>query len=283
MIIDTHVHYWERSTPARPHAPDGLIWGEELLAEDLLDRAGEAGVDKIVQVTASLMGWDNRYSLEAAEAHPDKVVGVFGRFDPLAPGVDDRLAEMMAHPRMIGVRITLHQPPYDTWLNEGLLEPFLKAVERQSAPLEVFAPFQPTELRDMARRYPGIQIMVDHCTTRLLKTRPDRFVLWPEALRLAEEPNIWMKASGFPEASPEGEPYPFPTSQERFRQLYEHVGARRMLWGSNYPPVMRVCSYAEAVAFVRDECDFIPREDRNRILGPNFLTYMTAATGHALA
>lgn len=282
MIIDTHVHYWERTSLDRPHASDGLIWGEELLAPDLLDLAAEAGVDKIIQVTASLMGWDNRYSLEAAERHRDRVAGVFGRLEPLAPGVADRLAEMMSHDRMLGCRITLHQPPYDRWYKDGLLDGFLAAIQDQSVPLEVFVPYEPGDVLDMARRFPGIRFMVDHCTTRLLKSFPDRFVKWPEVIRLGQEPNVWLKVSGFPEASPEGELYPFPTSKARFKELYEAIGASRMLWGSNYPPVTRVCSYAQAVAFVRDECGFISAEDRVRIMGPNFLAYMEQATGRPL-
>jgi predicted TIM-barrel fold metal-dependent hydrolase len=112
MIIDTHLHYWERSTGERPHDPDGIHWGEEMLAEDLLKEAGRAGVTHIVQVTASLLGYDNRYSLEAAAKHRDRVVGVFGRFNPLLPDNEGRLNAFMAQDGMLGVRITLHQPPY---------------------------------------------------------------------------------------------------------------------------------------------------------------------------
>ena len=71
---------------------------------------------------------------------------------------------------------------------------------------------------------------------------------------LAGEPNVWMKVSYFPEAAGFSEKYPFPWAKERFRELFERVGSQRMVWGSNYPPVLTACSYNQALAFVRDEC-----------------------------
>ena len=279
MIIDTHVHYWERSTPARPHAADGIIWGEELLAEDLFAEATAAGVDRIVQVTASLMGYDNRYSIEAAKKYPDKVVGVFARFDPLAPDVAGRLKELMAQDRMIGIRLTLHQPPYDRWFRDDMVHDFLKAAQDQKVPVEIFAPFQTEEITKVAIAYPGIQFLIDHMTIRIMKEYPDRFFKWQEVLRLGELPNIWMKVSYFPEAAVGKETYPFVHSQQRFKQLYDHIGAGKMVWGSNFPPVKRACSYKQSVDFIKDECNFLTSADKAAIFGQNFLTYIKTATG----
>jgi predicted TIM-barrel fold metal-dependent hydrolase len=279
MIIDTHVHYWERSTPARPHAADGIIWGEELLAEDLFAEAAAAGVDRIVQVTASLMGYDNRYSIEAAKKYPDKVVGVFARFDPLAPDVAGRLKELMAQDSMIGIRLTLHQPPYDRWFRDDMVHDFLKAAQDQKVPVEIFAPFQTEEITKVALAYPGIQFLIDHMTIRIMKEYPDRFFKWQDVLRLGELPNIWMKVSYFPEAAVGSETYPFVHSQQRFKQLYEHIGAGKMVWGSNFPPVKRACSYKQSVDFIKDECGFLTSEDKTAIFGQNFLSYIKTATG----
>lgn len=279
MIIDTHVHYWQRTTPERPHAPDGIMWGDEMLAEDLFKLSDEAGVDRIVQLTASLMGFDNRYSLEMATRYPEKIVGVFGRFDPLAPRVAERLRDFMSHPRMMGVRLTLHQPPYDVWLRQGMLEPYLSAAQEQSVPLEIFAPFQAKEVGEMAQRYPGLQILVDHTAIRRMAGHPQRYAFWDDVLKVAELPNIWMKVSYFPEAAPDTERYPFPTSLEKFKQLYDHVGAERMIWGSNFPPVKRACSYKESVEFIKDACTFLSGADRKVIFATNFLRYMKVAGG----
>jgi predicted TIM-barrel fold metal-dependent hydrolase len=253
-----------------------------MLAEDLLKEADKAAVSHIVQVTASLMGYDNRYSLEAAAKHRDRVVGVFGRFDPLLPDNEGRLKDFMAQDGMLGVRITLHQPPYNGWLKQGLLNDFLAAIEKLHIPLELFAPYQTEELHDVVKRYPEILIMLDHMGLRRMPPYTDRYWNWPETLKLAEQPNIWMKVSYFPEAAPDTEKYPFPTSQQRFRELYDHIGASKMIWGSNYPPVLRACSYPDAVRFIKEECDFLTEVDRSAIFAGNFIKYIKEAGGRDL-
>ena len=114
-------------------------------------RPAEAGVEKIVQVNAPLMGYYHRYSIEAARRYPDKVVGVFGRFDTLAPNVAEQLKAFMAQDRMMGVRITLHQPPYVRRFREHLVDDFPAAAEAQRVPVEVFAPLETAELGKVAQ------------------------------------------------------------------------------------------------------------------------------------
>jgi predicted TIM-barrel fold metal-dependent hydrolase len=276
-VVDTHIHYWAEPTPDRPHDPEGIHWGAAITAEMLLERASAAGVDRIVQVTPALMGFDNRYGIEAALKYPDRIDGVFGRFDVLAPGVDARLRELMAQPKMLGIRVTLHQPPYDTWLRDGTLEPFLTAAERQGVRVQLFVPYQARELQTTARRFDGIQFMVDHMGIRRMPGEPpDRFADWPNLIDLAREPNVWIKVSYFPEAAPDHERYPFQTSLRRFREYYEATGSERMIWGSNYPPSGRACTYRESVTFITEACEFLTAADRRAILAENFSRYLSA-------
>ncbi len=268
-VVDTHVHYWEEPTADRPHDPEGIHWGAAVTAEKLLDFATAAGVDRIVQVTPALMGFDNRYSIEAAQRYSDRIVGVFARFDALAADVDARLKDLMAQPKMLGIRITLHIPPYDAWLRDGVLDPFLTAAERQNVPVELFVPYQGRELQRTARRYPGIRFLIDHMGIRRMPGEPpDRFADWPALIELAAEPNVWVKVSYFPEAAPDGEAYPFPTSLRHFEEYYKRAGAARMIWGSNYPPSARACTYRQSVTFIEEASSFLtasrPRRDSRR-------------------
>jgi predicted TIM-barrel fold metal-dependent hydrolase len=265
-VVDTHVHYWAEATPDRPHDPEGIHWGAAVTAVMLLERAAAAGVDRIVQVTPALMGFDNRYGIEAALRHPDRIAGVFGRFDVLAPDVEGRLRELMSQPKMLGIRVTLHQPPF---------EPFLTAAERQGVRVQLFVPYQARELLATARRYDGIRFMVDHMGVRRMSGEPpDRFADWPNLIALAREPNVWIKVSYFPEAAPDHERYPFPTSLRRFRALYEATGSERMIWGSNYPPSARACTYRQSVTFIEEAATFLSAADRRAILGENFSRYV---------
>ena len=72
-----------------------------------------------------------------------------------------------------------------------------------------------------------------------------------------------------PEAT--NERFPFPKAKQRLRQLYDRFGADRLIWGSNYPHTRRVCTYKEAVDFVRIACDFLTEEERAKILGKTLI------------
>lgn len=271
MIIDTHAHYLQPPLPDRPyhaHAPMAPISIDELVAE-----AETAGIDRIVQVTASTMGYDNRYSFEGAVARPDKVLGVIGRLDPLTRTIRDDLAAFAAQPRALGIRLTLFHDWSAEWLRERVLEEFLGHAAVLDVPIQIFAPFQNGELADTARRHPGVRFIVDHMNIRRgngLK-KGEAFAQWPKLITLAALPNVWIKVSYFPEAAMDAEVYPYVEAQERFRELYERVGAARLVWGSNYPPAKQACTYEQTLQFVRDECRFLDDADRQAILGGNFL------------
>jgi predicted TIM-barrel fold metal-dependent hydrolase len=272
MIVDSHIHYTQPDTLERPHAhpPIGV---DPVSYDELIGQARQAGVDRIVQVTASCMGNDNRYAFEGAAARTDVVVGVVGRFDAFAPELRGRLEDFWRQPHALGVRFTLHHDWAVRWLRDGTLAPFFAEAQRLNIPVFLYAPNQIDELRATARRYPGLRIVVDHTAIRYEPrlTPAQVFARWREVIALAQEPNVWMKVSYFPEAAADSEPYPWPTSRQRFREMYDAVGAARMVWGSNVPPLMRVCSWRQALDFIKVECDFLDAVDRAAILGGNFM------------
>lgn len=261
-MIDAHLHYWEPATADRPHSPTPIDIGPPVSVEEMLATTAAAGVDQIVQVTPSCMGFDNRYALEGAERHPDRI-RVLGRFDPTAPGMLTAIEAWHAHPLTVGVRLTLFRGWREEWAGNPDWAPFWRRCEELGLPVAVYAPEQPAALGDLAHAYPGLSLLVDHCA---LSHAADTFDTWQDVLDLERHPNVVMKVSYFPEAT-RADGYPFERGQRRLREVYERFGAERLIWGSNYPPVRSVCSYPEALAFVKDECDFIAPADLELILG----------------
>lgn len=98
MIVDAHMHVWEGLHPDRVHTwtPDPHP------VEDLLPVLNANGVQRAVQVTPSLMAYDNEYGLAVAAAHPDRIRAA-GRFDAGAEDAEGRLAAWLARPGAIGV------------------------------------------------------------------------------------------------------------------------------------------------------------------------------------
>jgi len=240
--------------------------------DELAGAAAKAGVDLVVQVTASTMGYDNRYSFEGARSRPDKIAGVFGRFDPLAVDLEAKLKEYFAQPQALGIRLTLFHPWAQQWLAQRALDPFLHAAAKTNVPIAIFAPFQNELLLETVRRHPDVRFLVDHMSIRVepSQTPTTAFRQWNSLLELAKETNVWVKVSYFPEAMLGSEAYPYRLAQQYFERLVQSAGTSRLIWGSNFPPVGRACTYAQALDFVQKECEFLSVQDRALILGGNF-------------
>jgi predicted TIM-barrel fold metal-dependent hydrolase len=274
-IVDSHVHYWEPSRPERPWDPHGIDLGAPLLVDQLLADANEAGVTKIIQVTPTIMGYDNRYTFECAQKYPERIAGVFARFDPTGDDMAPRLNELRAHPSFMGVRQWLLTPPFKTWLSDGTLDPFLNEAGRQAVPVAIFAPGQAKPIAEAARRHPATRILVDHMAVRHLDTEP--FAQWPDVLALADFSNVWIKVSLFPEAA--HEPYPYVYTQARFKELFDRFGPDRLIWGSNYPVCKHACTYKQAVDFTKNACGFLSEADKEKIFGATFFAAVGRSGG----
>lgn len=270
MIIDAHAHYIEASRPDRPYVDPSPM--HPISFDQLAAAAAKAGVDLVVQVTASTMGYDNRYSFEGAKCRPDKIAGVFGRFDPLVSEVEAKLKDYFAQPNALGIRLTLFHSWAQTWLPQRALDPFLRAAAKMDVPIAIFAPFQNELLLETIRRHPDVRFLVDHMGIRVepAQTPTTAFRQWNSLLELAQETNVWVKVSYFPEAMLGSEGYPYRLAQQHFERLVQHAGTSRLIWGSNFPPVGRACTYLQALDFVQKECEFLSAQDRALILGGNF-------------
>lgn len=269
-VVDTHLHYWEwpRDAGARADAQalaahSSAPVEDELPYGDVAATLRAAGVQHAVQVTRTLAGYDNGYSLEGARQLPD-VFRVCGRFDPGAPDVAGRLHSFVSDPAIVAIRLFWYSGD-DGWLGDGSLDGMLVAAEGLDVPLCVYAPRNLTALADVAARFPDLRLIVDHLGANLFSPVEHRFDSWDVVRGLAKFDNVYLKVSALPEAT--GEQYPFPAAQERVREVYDRFGPDRLMWGSNYPLTTRVCTYEEAVDLVRAECGFLADDDRAKVLG----------------
>lgn len=269
-IVDTHLHYWRwpddaeaRATAEAEARQSSAPVEEELPYAEVAATVRTAGVEHAIQVTRTLSGYDNAYSVEGAAEYPD-TFRVCGRFDPIGPDLPGRLRAFMSEPTMVAIRLFWYSAG-EAWLGDGSMDAFWHEAESLDVPLCVYAPRNVAPLHDVALRFPGLRLIVDHAGADLFSPLGHRFDHWQDVRRLAGLGNVYVKVSALPEAT--GQRFPFPAAQDRIRELYELVGPDRLMWGSNYPLTTRVCTYAEAVDLIRLGCDFLTVEDRAKLLG----------------
>jgi len=275
MIIDAQVHLWEAHRPdrpwpaeqigkpsfvvvpgARPHRP------EPLGADEAIGMMDKIGVDRAVIVPPSPVGDSNDTAIEAVIRFPDRFA-IMGRFNPEADGACERLETWLEQPGMLGIRMTFFREHWARWLAPGVIDWYWSALERLGIPLMALAPGLMKEIGDLARRHPGLTIIIDHMGRKSALRDEDAFADLEELLALARLPNVAVKASSIPCYT--NDPYPFSRLTPFLQRTFEAFGADRIMWGSD---VTRLpCSYLECLDHFRRELPFLSDDDRARVLG----------------
>jgi len=137
----------------------------------------------------------------------------------------------------------MHTPELARALEAEEFEDFWIEAERSGLPVAVFPPRALAVVADVARRHPGLRLMIDHLGLPLWVTGAAAMVELGPVLELARFPNVAVKASGLPTHSEL--PFPFPDLSSPLRALLGVFGPERVFWGSDLTRLR--CSYSEAV------------------------------------
>lgn len=271
MIVDSQVHLWASETANRPWIRDGKAFahGASFTVEQLIPRMDEAGVDRAVLVPPSFEGDRNDVCLDAWSRYPDRfaVMGRIAVDDPESPA---RLPSLIQEPGVFGLRLTFMPGMTAQWLSDGTADWLWPAAEDLGIPLMVFAPDDPESLSHIASRHPRLRIMIDHVGLHPALRDGQIDPVLNRVLKLAQWPNVAVKASSLP--SYVSDPFPFPTLQPRIRKIVDAFGAERVFWGSDLTRLP--CSYSEALRLFTEELDFVDDDQIDAMTGRGVSTWL---------
>lgn len=305
MIVDIHAHlmgpevpgkaFWDGFTNlavvqtgrsaerVRQRLPD--IW--DLTGERLLRDMDEAGVDMVMIMPVdwglvpafkdSTMDIWEQHQLHAdvARRHPDRMVA-FACFDPRRPNAVEMLDRAVNDLGMVGLKI---HPAAGFFPNDPVAYPMYEKALELGIPVMVHTgpepkPLysrhcQPVYVDDVAADFPELTIILAHAGLS---------AWWQEAAGVASvAPNVYLDISGW-QVMARLRPLEFYTA---LRSLINTVGARRILWGSDYPALrllMSAAAWARAltdppevarshgISFTAEEIAAIMGENATRVL-----------------
>ncbi len=267
MLIDSHCHAWSR-WPYQPPVPDPESRG---LVEQLLHEMDRHGVGQAVLICARIdhNPDNNEYVAAQVSRHPARL-HQFPDIDCAwtatyhQPGAAERLRAVAERWPIRGFTHYLRAEDDGAWLDgpEGRAF-FGVAAERGLIASIAGQPHHQAALRRVAARFPTLPILCHHLAG--LRVGDDAGLR--EVLASAALPNISLKLSGFAYCSRVAWDYPYADTAPIIRALYEHFGAGRLCWGSDYPVVRSFMTYQQSLEAFRTHCAFIPEADRARILG----------------
>ena len=91
------------------------------------------------------------------------------------------------------------------------------------------------------------------------------YTVFQSVLKLAERPTLSIKLPGFGEFCPL--PYPFTQVAPLAKMALEAFGPKRMMWGSDYPPVSSREGYRHSLEFPRQYFSSLAQEEQDWIFG----------------
>ena len=271
-ITDAQVHIWQADTPERPHIKvDASKPHREtpLTYERLLAEMNRAGVDRAILVPPSWDGYRNDYALTAAQKYPDRFA-VMGKVPLNVPASKDKLPTWLKQSGMKGFRISFRHSGTHSLLDDGSADWFWADCERYDIPVMIFAPFAVAAIGKIARRHPGLRVIVDHMGLNVQWRGKDLTPGVDVLLTFAGLANVAVKASCLPCYVAEN--YPFRTLHPQLRKVVEAFGAQRIMWGTDLS--QSPISYRQNVTLFTEELDFLSPDDKEWIMGKSLAHWL---------
>lgn len=280
MIVDTHVHVVSDDRKKYPQIKDtehaasaptvadiGQPEWPALTAETLLSAMDECGIDRALLVqTYFTYHFDNSYMIDSALGHPKRFQSVCV-IDQLAPEAPDVLSDLVENHGVKGLRMMGAR-------GKGALAdprsfPLWERAEKLGIPVCIGARIEElSDVRAALERFTAVPVALEHVWGLKLGDPPYTALkpLWD----MAQFPNVYLKtAPNNSHAAREGKATP----RDFFGMLVDRFGAKRIMWGSNYPAHWhKYGGIKERLAIMEDDFSFLSAEDRRWIFGEVALT-----------
>jgi L-fuconolactonase len=252
-MIDAHHHFWN---PARIPQPwmtaEHAVINRAFEPPDLEALLAAAGVTKTVLVQSASRDDDTDYMFElVADVDWVGAVVAWVRLDE-SSAASARLRVLAEQPKLRGVRHLIHQEPDPHWILRPEVQGALEAIAEAGLVLELPAVF-PDHLGDvpeLARRHPGLTIVVDHLAKPPFGSVA--MLSWREQLAAAaQHDNVVAKISGLNTMVPRAD-WEAADLVPAVAAAVESFGPSRLMLGSDWPVALLNGGYLDVVSRTAD-------------------------------
>ena len=215
--------------------------------------------------------YDNTYLFECAERFPGRFKVVV-MVDTASPGAASDLERWTAQ-GAAGIRL---EPDVRSPGDDPL------AIWRKAAELGLVVScqgdvdeFASDDFSRLVAEIPDLPIIIEHLAGVGKNAQPP-YATFKRAMELAKYPNTYIKVGGLGEISarpPVLQPhFGFDSTPPLIEMAYDAFGPRRMMWGSDYPPLSSREGYRNALHGVMDYPALRTQEDKEWVMGKTALS-----------
>ena len=267
VVVDAAAHAWVVGDPLYPldpaiaTCPDNMPVIDES-AEHLIARMNTLGIDETVISHVCYYGRDNSYTAHCVNSYPERFTGVGLLVGYRLHSPDDyenpaRLERLMREDGLSGLRLSPIYDPNALWLNDPVSYPLWNKAQELGAVFNIFAaPHQIAQIGDMAARFPGVNIVVDHFA--MIDITASDVEGFNPLLDLRKFPNVYIRTSLH---NPSRQELPYTDMWPYLERAYDSFGPQKLIYASDYE-----------LLIMKDLIPFFTSEDKKWILGRNALS-----------
>ncbi|MCP5433164.1 MAG: amidohydrolase [Alphaproteobacteria bacterium] len=263
-IFDAHVHLWSGDLGRYPRAEvPGLPFREfDGSAETLLALMDAHGVARTLIVQSPWYAGDNSYVRDTVAAHPDRFAAIGCLPLAIPDSAFEGLEREVGRDGFRGIRVHLVRDEALAQARAGRFDRIFARADELALPVCIL--YRAAEGHEfvarMARAHRDLPIVVDHCAYATPAFKNEAHGL----LELARHPRVHVKLAIHHQLSSEA--YPWRDLHQLHRDLVASFGAKRLLWGSNFPMFMPGPTYTERLEAVSRHMPFLTEDDLSAIL-----------------
>jgi predicted TIM-barrel fold metal-dependent hydrolase len=260
-----------------------LLANNEATAELLVAMMDHAGVNVAVLQNDHTYGDLNDYIAKAVNAFPERFIGLI-QVDETIADHDDQIARLH-HGAEAGLRGLFYAPLafFRTDFREFFDAPRFTGFwsEVQTLRLPTYwdlAPLPHNKREDYldqlerfaswSERYPDIPCLLVQAMPTHLFSEGGRLKVPSLLTRLSRERGVLLELT-LPISYGRLYEYPYAEISPIIEALYDAVGSRRLVWGSDVPNIERYCTYSQSLTYLAKICKFMNEDDLRAILGEN--------------
>lgn len=270
MLIDTHLHLWERKAGAYSWlVPDFGPLYDDFPPEVADQEIVKAGVDGAVLVQADDTLEDSLYLFDVAHRY-DWALGVVAWLPLDSP---DQAAGLLEHyseqSTVCGVRQLVHDDPRDHFYEMDEVREVAEMLVEHSLPVDIpdAWPRDLPQVVDLAARHPGLTVVLDHLGKPPVE-RAARGEWLAVMTAFSENPNTVVKFSGLHHPQ---RPFTVEGVLPLWEVCLELFGPQRMMVGSDWPIMVGYGGYQPTWHTLRRLLSGVDPQAREAIQGDTAL------------
>jgi len=269
MRIDSHVHFWRFAADEYPWmSADMQVLKHDRLPEDVRPLLDRQGIDACVAVQARMSEQETDFLLDLAARHP-WIAAVIGWVDLIDARLPERLERWRDAKRLAGFRHVLQGDPAARDLVASAdFRRGVSLLQQRSMVYELLVSADQLPLMtEFCRTLDKHWLVLDHLGKPHIRNR--QFDSWLRDVRpLAELPHVVCKLSGIvTEANDASGAFDETHIHRYLDAALELFGARRLMFGTDWPVCTLVASYAVTTQIVERWCSRLPPSDRDWLWG----------------